>query len=56
MDIIRAIIFDRIREGFFVLNIHGSGTLFLSSFGAIHAVNLEADEEVIIDNSVSVSF
>ena len=44
------------REGFFVLNIHGSGTLFLSSFGAIHAVNLEADEEVIIDNGHLVAW
>lgn len=38
------------REGLFVLSIRGKGTVFLSSFGAIHAINLQAGEEVIIDN------
>ncbi len=38
------------REGFFVLNIRGRGTVFLSSFGAIHTISLAENEEVIIDN------
>ena len=37
------------KEGFFVLNVHGTGTVFLSSYGAIHAINLEPNEEVVID-------
>lgn len=44
------------REGFFVLNIRGRGTVFLSSFGAIHAINLEQGEEVIIDNGHLVAW
>lgn len=44
------------REGFFVLNIHGRGTVFLSSFGAIHAINLDPGEEVIIDNGHLVAW
>ncbi|MBQ7593448.1 MAG: TIGR00266 family protein [Synergistaceae bacterium] len=44
------------REGFFVLNIHGKGVVFLSSFGAIHAINLSDGEEVIIDNGHLVAW
>ena len=44
------------REGFFVLNIKGKGIVFLSSFGAIHPINLEAGEEVIIDNGHLVAW
>lgn len=44
------------REGFFVLNVRGRGTLFLSSFGAIHAINLGPGEEVIIDNGHLVAW
>lgn len=44
------------KEGFFVLNIHGTGTVFLSSYGAIHAINLEPNEEVVIDNGHLVSW
>lgn len=44
------------REGFFVLNISGSGTVFLSGYGAIHAINLNAGEEVIIDNGHLVAW
>lgn len=44
------------REGFFVLNIRGSGTVFLSSFGAIEAITLQANEEVIIDNGHLVAW
>lgn len=44
------------REGFFVVNIHGQGTVFLSSYGAIHAINLAAGEEAIIDNGHLVAW
>lgn len=44
------------REGFFVLNISGRGTVFLSTYGAIHAINLNPGEEVIIDNGHLVAW
>lgn len=43
-------------EGFFIVRISGSGTVFLNSYGAIHAVNVSAGEEVIIDNSHLVAW
>lgn len=43
-------------EGFFILKIHGKGTVFLNSYGAIHPINLEAGEEVVIDNSHLVAW
>jgi len=43
-------------EGFFTLKIGGRGTVFLNSYGAIHAINLEAGEERIIDNSHLVAW
>jgi uncharacterized protein (TIGR00266 family) len=43
-------------EGFFIVEISGSGTVFLSSYGAIHAVNLAAGEEMIIDNGHLVAW
>lgn len=43
-------------EGFFILKISGRGTTFISSYGAIHPINLEAGEEVIIDNSHLVAW
>ncbi|WP_019911326.1 TIGR00266 family protein [Paenibacillus sp. HW567] len=43
-------------EGFFIVEISGSGTVFLSSFGAIHAINLEPGEEMIIDNGHLVAW
>lgn len=44
------------REGFFVVKISGRGTVFLSSYGAIHAINLAAGEEAIIDNGHLVAW
>ena len=44
------------REGFCVLDVHGRGTVFLSSFGAIHAINLAPGEEVVIDNGHLVAW
>lgn len=43
-------------EGFFILKIKGKGTLILSSFGAIHEINLAPGEEYIIDNSHLVAW
>ncbi len=43
-------------EGFFILNITGRGTVFVSSYGVIHPINLEAGEEVVIDNGHLVAW
>lgn len=43
-------------EGFFVLKIAGKGVVFLSSFGAIHPINLAEGEEIIIDNGHLVAW
>ncbi len=43
-------------EGFFVLNVTGRGTVFVSSYGVIHPVNLGVGEEVIIDNGHLVAW
>ncbi len=43
-------------EGFFILDVKGKGTVFLSSFGSIHPINLEAGEEVVIDNAHLVAW
>ncbi|MGB0387400.1 MAG: TIGR00266 family protein [Ardenticatenaceae bacterium] len=37
-------------EGFFVIKISGHGTLFISSYGAIHPIDIPAGREAIIDN------
>lgn len=44
------------REGLFVVNVRGKGTVFLSSYGAIHAINLAEGEEVIVDNGHLVAW
>ncbi|MDR1132924.1 MAG: TIGR00266 family protein [Synergistaceae bacterium] len=43
-------------EGFFILNVSGRGVVFLSSYGAIHAINLGQGEEVVIDNGHLVAW
>lgn len=43
-------------EGFFVLKASGAGTLFVSSYGAIHPIDLAEGEEVIIDNGHLVAW
>lgn len=37
-------------EGFFIIRVSGKGTLFVSSYGSIHPMDLAAGEEIIIDN------
>ena len=44
------------REGFFVVNARGRGTVFLSTYGAIHAINLDPGEEAIVDNGHLVAW
>jgi uncharacterized protein (TIGR00266 family) len=43
-------------EGFFVLNVSGKGLVFLSSYGAIHAINLGPGEEYVVDNGHLVAW
>ena len=43
-------------EGFFVLHINGHGTVFISSYGVIHPINIEAGKEFIIDNGHLVAW
>lgn len=43
-------------EGFFIIEIRGRGTVFLSSYGSIHAINLAHGEEVIVDNAHLVAW
>lgn len=43
-------------EGFFILNAKGRGTIFVSSYGVIHPINLEQGEEVVIDNGHLVAW
>lgn len=43
-------------EGFFVINVSGAGTLFVSSFGAIHGIDIPAGKTLIIDNAHLVAW
>ncbi len=43
-------------EGFFIIKVTGRGTLFVSSYGAIHPIEVPAGGEVIIDNSHLVAW
>lgn len=43
-------------EGFFIVEIRGRGTVFLSSFGAIEYKTLRAGEELIVDNGHLVAW
>lgn len=43
-------------EGFFVLKARGKGTLFVSSFGEIHELDIPAGKEYIIDNKHLVAW
>lgn len=43
-------------EGFFILKISGKGRLFVNSFGAIHKLELNPGEEMIVDNSHLVAW
>ena len=43
-------------EGFFILHVNGNGTVFLSSYGMIHPINLESGQEIIVDNGHLVAW
>jgi uncharacterized protein (TIGR00266 family) len=43
-------------EGLFVVRIKGQGNLFVSSYGSIHALDIPAGEEMIIDNGHLVAW
>ncbi|MDR1872567.1 MAG: TIGR00266 family protein [Deltaproteobacteria bacterium] len=43
-------------EGFLILKVSGRGVVFLSSYGAIHAINLKENEQVIVDNGHLVAW
>ena len=44
------------KEGFLVVNITGRGLVFVSSYGAIHQINLAQDEQGIVDNGHLVAW
>ncbi len=44
------------KEGFFLLKISGTGKVFLSSYGAIHEVDLKPEQKYIVDNGHMVAF
>ena len=43
-------------EGIFILRVSGKGTVFISSYGVIHPINLEAGEEILIDTGHLVAW
>ena len=44
------------REGLFLLKLTGSGTVFLSSYGAVHSVDLQAGQQYMVDTGHMVAF
>jgi len=43
-------------EGLFILKVSGRGTVFVNSYGAIHAINIPAGQDAIIDNNHLVAW
>lgn len=43
-------------EGFFLIRASGRGTLFISSYGAIHPLDVAAGEDVVVDNAHLVAW
>ncbi|GEM_PF-220576 len=43
-------------EGFFILKVSGRGTLFVSSYGAIHPIDIPSGQDFIIDNNHLVAW
>ena len=44
------------KEGLFLLKISGTGTVFLSSYGAIHEIELDAGQKYVVDTGHMVAF
>jgi len=43
-------------EGFFIIKASGRGTLFVSSYGAIHALDVPSGEDMVVDNAHLVAW
>lgn len=43
-------------EGFFVLKVSGSGTVFVNSYGAIHTMDIPDGKQLVIDNQHLVAW
>lgn len=43
-------------EGFFLVHLKGSGNVFISSYGGIHPIRLNAGNDIIIDNGHLVAW
>lgn len=43
-------------EGFFILNVSGKGTVFVSSFGEIYELEIPAGKEYVVDNQHLVAW
>lgn len=43
-------------EGFFILNVSGKGTVFVSSFGEIYELDIPAGKEYVVDNQHLVAW
>jgi len=43
-------------EGLIMLKISGTGTLIVSSYGAIHPMELEKDQKIVVDTGHLVTF
>lgn len=44
------------KEGLFLLKISGTGTVFISSYGALHEIELSAGQKYIVDTGHMVTF
>lgn len=44
------------REGLFLLKLTGTGTVFLSSYGAVHAIDLQPGQQYVVDTGHMVAF
>jgi len=44
------------KEGLFLLKLSGTGTVFLASYGAVHAVDLQAGQQYVVDTGHMVAF
>ncbi len=44
------------KEGLFLLKLTGTGTVFLSSYGAVHAIDLQAGQPYVVDTGHMVAF
>jgi uncharacterized protein (TIGR00266 family) len=43
-------------EGFFVVKVSGKGVVFVNTYGSIHVFDLQAGEEIVVDNNHLVAW